>query len=281
MSPFLDAKADPVILRKQSFIYSQNSRLKQKMEKHVADIYKFLDPFRNHDDCHLHPQPPHLDGRSTRKIYRNFYWTDDSGTHKLGVNAGLILLIMEHYLTDAQKAGYINQSWQLSHLCGNWTCCNWRHLTVESGPINVSRNACFRSPGVCRHSPPCMKDKKRQLLVTHVTCRTIRDAIVSLQYYLCIEDYLDFLNSGASAFKEQIWENGKLGWCGLCGSLNRSPHICWPVNCLEKCKQMLQILQFSAQLVPEVGPAIEYLSKIKEDLKKSRVVGNLAAPVDT
>ena len=63
-------------------------------------------------------------------------------------------------MTKQQKDGFINKQWHLSHLCGNWTCLNPAHTTVEPGNINISRNNCFSHRSGCLHNPPCMKDKK-------------------------------------------------------------------------------------------------------------------------
>ena len=67
-------------------------------------------------------------------------------------------------MTEGQRLGYINEAWHLSHLCGNWTCCNWKHFTVEPGVVNVGRNSCFMYAGGCNHEPRCMKHLKRLLL---------------------------------------------------------------------------------------------------------------------
>jgi hypothetical protein len=63
-------------------------------------------------------------------------------------------------MNKQQKDGFINKQWHLSHLCGNWTCLNPAHTTVEPGNINLSRNNCFSHRSGCLHTPPCMKDKK-------------------------------------------------------------------------------------------------------------------------
>lgn len=58
---------------------------------------------------------------------------------------------------------FINKKWHLSHLCGNWTCVNPGHTTVEPGNVNISRNNCFSHRGGCLHDPKCMKEKKVNL----------------------------------------------------------------------------------------------------------------------
>lgn len=136
------------------------------MRKWVAETYALLDVHREEDNCWFHPSPPppHPNGRARGAISRCFFWGDETGRHCIWVNFGVVALIVKHYLTDEQREGYITKGWHLSHLCGNWTCCNWKHFTVEPGTINISRNVCFRLPRGCHHHPQCMKDKKKRLL---------------------------------------------------------------------------------------------------------------------
>jgi hypothetical protein len=63
-------------------------------------------------------------------------------------------------MTKQQKDGFINNQWHLSHLCGNWTCLNPGHTTVEPGSINIKRNNCFSHRSGCPHDPKCIKEKK-------------------------------------------------------------------------------------------------------------------------
>lgn len=70
------------------------------------------------------------------------------------------MLLINDLMTKDQKQGFIDHRWHLSHLCGNWTCFNWHHMTVEPGSINVGRNGCFPYKNTCKHDPPCMKSKK-------------------------------------------------------------------------------------------------------------------------
>jgi hypothetical protein len=63
-------------------------------------------------------------------------------------------------MNKQQKDGFINKQWHLSHLCGNWTCLNPGHTTVEPGSINIKRNNCFSHRSGCPHDPECKKEKK-------------------------------------------------------------------------------------------------------------------------
>lgn len=153
----------PIEERKAFFIHTPTSALTSAMSRFVAEVYAALPSFREEDECWLHPSPPRGYGRPKGCLSRLFYWTDEGGRHKLDINFGIIALIVDSCLTEKQEEGWITNSWHLSHLCGNWTCCNWRHFTVEPGKVNISRNACFMYRSGCVHEPQCMKEKKQRL----------------------------------------------------------------------------------------------------------------------
>jgi len=148
--------------RKRFFIYTPTDAIKEAMRTHVSNVHQLFPPYRGIGDCMLHPNPRGLlkNGKYNQTIVCNYQWKDASGIHTIGVNFGIVALIVNHHLTSAQKEGFIQDAWHLSHLCGNWICCNWRHHTVEPGPVNIGRNACFNSSDPCKHDPRCMKDKK-------------------------------------------------------------------------------------------------------------------------
>jgi hypothetical protein len=128
-----------------------------------------LDPFRDNDECWFHPSPPaaHLSMngilRPCGKLQKRFIWQDRNGKHTLVLNYGIASKLVNYKMTKQQKDGFINKQWHLSHLCGNWTCLNPAHTTVEPGSVNISRNNCFSHRSGCFHSPQCMKDKKVSL----------------------------------------------------------------------------------------------------------------------
>ncbi|MCJ1405121.1 hypothetical protein MMC11_008347 [Xylographa trunciseda] len=152
--------------RKRFFIETPTAALAGAMTKWVSETYEILDPQRSDTECWLHPKPPpprRQTGRAYGSIPKRFHWKDENSSHTLSVNFGVVALVVESSLTEAQMRGYINEGWHLSHLCGNWTCCNWRHFTVEAGSINIRRNSCFMHRYGCTHNPPCMKHLKRRL----------------------------------------------------------------------------------------------------------------------
>jgi len=142
------------------------AKVTEAMKEWHIKTSNLLDPFRKDDDCWLHPSPPPARRspsgafRPCGKINKTFHWHDQHGRHSLVINYGIVCKIIFHKLTKMQKDGFVQKQWHLSHLCGNWTCLNSAHTTVEPGGVNVSRNSCFSHRGGCCHEPKCMKEKK-------------------------------------------------------------------------------------------------------------------------
>lgn len=218
--------------RKRHFIYTPGDGLKYLMKKFLHDVYGLFDDSRSKGECWLHPSPPapRINGRPLGIIQRQFTWKDSSGKHRLSVNFGIVALIIEHHLTEEQMEGFVNESWHLSHLCGNWTCCNWRHMTVESGRINISRNQCFPVATHCSHDPTCMKDRKRQFPVTPVISSRIRTAIESIEN--CPNLSVGFQSPTTMAAGSN---------CGICGKgvLYGGEHrICCSLTSISKSRKL-------------------------------------------
>ena len=252
-----------VLDRKQYFMYTPGDAIKEKMKKYIHDVYRLFDRMHSDGDCWLHPSPPALsNGRPMGRIQCVFVWTDSSGSHRLTVNVGLVALIVEGQLAEEQMRGYVNESWHLSHLCGNWTCCNWRHMTVECGRINVSRNQCFRSAGHCSHQPPCMKHRKRRFPVTVDISNHIKSAIKSV-------------SSNRTATKGyQSSDSTAAGWnCGICGKDTfcfGSERICRSLTSITKSQEALEKLELRTRPKDEVREAITHLRKIVADLSREK-----------
>ena len=257
-----------VVERKHFFIYTPTKGMKAAVKKYFSDIYKLLDMSGSNDDCRLHPTPPKFNGKPAGRISFGFNWKDKNGSHKLTVNWGILALVVRKRLTDAQMDGFVNKSWHLSHLCGNWTCCNWRHFTVESGPINSNRNGCFNRPTECKHSPPCMKEKKRQLLITNHIRNVISEAITSLDGILS-DEALYALADYEIPLMERFWKNSRRGSCAFCGRSDDNAHLCSCLSSLEACKVMLRALIHISEPTLEVSEAIGYLVKIKKSLERA------------
>ena len=252
-----------ILDRKRHFMYTPTDVMMEKMKKYVHDVYRLFDGMRS-DDCWLHPSPPaaRSNGRPMGTIQCVFHWTDSSGNHKLIVNIGLVTLIVKGQLTEEQMKGYVKESWHLSHLCGNWTCCNWRHMTVESGRINNSRNQCFPMIGHCSHKPPCMKDRKRRFPITVDICNHIRSAIKSTSSEV-------MATTGSQSFEDTDAD----ATCEICGkaiSCCGSQRICHALTLVKKSRETLERLESCTQLNDEVCEAITYLSNIVADLSREK-----------
>ena len=174
--------------RKRQFIESPSQSTRYRMRKWVKSTLAFFSSTLSAAECWHHPFP----GKGGN-IVRSFGWSDLSGSHSLLVNYGIVALLVISSLTKEQKEGYIEESWHLSHLCGNWTCCNWRHFTVESGRVNTNRNRCMRyanryvpyeeyDRNHCQHKPVCMGWMKETNLATTKSTRVPEDFEWEIDY---------------------------------------------------------------------------------------------------
>ena len=202
----------PLKDRKRFFIYTPTSAMVEAMQATVSALHAFFNPIKNIGDCMLHPRPPplHPDGSMRGTIQHDFRWEDDLGIHSLKVNYGVVTLLVNSRLTNKQKEGWIEEAWHLSHLCGNWICCNWRHHTIEDGPTNVSRNGCFASSKACTHKPPCMKDKKQKLVLPAHKGRQTQLVVVP-----------EMMDDESDEVDEETPESGCAAHCGCRKGLKR------------------------------------------------------------
>ena len=150
-SPIAPPKRNLIPLkdRKRFFIYTPTPTMRRAMVAHVSEIHAFFPPPFPIGECMLHPNPPpcDLDGKARQILAYNYTWKDGrGGVQEMSVNYGIIALLVNSKLSARQKEGWIEEAWHLSHLCGNWICCNWRHHTVEDGPTNISRKFSFPLP---------------------------------------------------------------------------------------------------------------------------------------
>ena len=267
----LEAKSMTIVERKGFFLYTPTEHIQVASKKYFSDMYQVLDMSGSNEECRLHPTPPYFSGKPAGRISFTFDWKAEYRSHQLYVEWGIIALLVREELTAAQKDGFVNKSWRLSHLCGNWTCCNWRHFTVESRHSIHSRNACFKSPAKCTHNPPCLKEKKRQLLVTDYIRDKISKAITSLGSILSYEAF-HTLPECDIRLVEWFWANSKRSSCAFCGRSDDKAHICSCLSSLVNCKVMLRALKLCIKPTLELIEAIGYLVKITEDLERSCAV---------
>ena len=155
-----------IVERKHSFIYNPTKELTCARSRYVSSILSLFGPKRDHSECWFHPLPPKaaVGGRSRNigRIAKHFTWGKSTPKYRLQVNYGILVLLEKRAISSEQVDGFVSKGWHLSHLCGNWTCCNWTHFTVESAVLNVKRNGCLRDLGRrCTHYPQCLKELKQ------------------------------------------------------------------------------------------------------------------------
>ena len=267
----LRTKSMTIVERKRFFLYTPTEDIQAASKKSFSNVYQVLDMSGSNEECRLHPTPPYSNRKPAQTIFFTFDWKAEYRSHQLYVEWGIIALLVREELTAAQMDGFVNKSWRLSHLCGNWTCCNWRHFTVESGHDIQSRNACFKSPEECTHNAPCLKEKKRQLLVTDYIRDKISKAITSLGGILSYEAF-HTLPEYDIRLVEWFWANSKRSSCAFCGRSDDKAHICSYLSSLVNCKVMLRALKLCIKPTLELTEAIGYLVKITEDLERSCAV---------
>ena len=225
--------------RKEVLIWNPTGVMKTRMQLHVDLINKLFDPKLPKCDCWLHPWPPEVKMLPTGTIQVRFNWKDGKGTHSLDVNYGVITLILEGKITKEQKDGFIYESWQLSHVCGNWICCNPQHFTIEPKPINLDRNRCFSSEEDCMHFPQCKRTKKRAMLMTQNIRRRNYHAIRDIDGFT----YLYGTDQSLYDFWDMIKGVTAPGsYCDFCKRVHILAPFCKLLNSPAKCRQMLEML---------------------------------------
>jgi len=259
-------KANPDTLsiqeRKLFFILSPTDKMKEMMEKYVADMEALFGASLPGGDCWLHPWPPETaDGVPAGLVKCHFSWNDQSGHHKLDVNYGIVSLIVNHQLTSPQIRGFIDDSWQLSHLCGNWTCCNWKHYTVEHKCINCTRNGCFSSNSECLHSLRCIEEKKRRLLLRQMTRRKIYKGLIALELF---ESHSDLETSLMKQMRLCHRDHTK-GHCNVCHHDHILRPLCSILRSRKKSEALLNVL---ASWLPtaQIRQATKLMKMVCEDL---------------
>ena len=270
---------DPLSIEGRKTVFLQSSTtdktLKKTLDRIVNDMERKLDPDRTDDDCHFDPLPPKEDGGSG--AHQRAIRLKINGTFKnINVHYGIIAIIVHGSLTDSEKDGWIYSAWHLSHLCGNWTCCNSHHHVVESGPTNINRNWCFNSSAPCYHHPPCMKDKKVQLPLIPRVSYTIGQAIFALKG----KPNLDYASDSAKHFITTILAKPDSLYCFFCDDKRKmaTSHFCPVLKDLQKCSWLLHTLRNYPQKSKEMEKAVEYLVLLKQDLE--RVKGMRGRPLD-
>ena len=145
---------------KRLFLYEYVSTQFHELKRRLDLYLDALSKDRDDNSCWLYsgPRLPKPPNRTIRIVVT---FRHQAKQYKVDLNIGFISLLLEGVMTEEQKEGIIEHEWHASHLCGNWTCLNWRHIQPEGGLININRNSCFAQVDKpCEHSPPCLKHLK-------------------------------------------------------------------------------------------------------------------------
>ncbi|ORY19768.1 hypothetical protein BCR34DRAFT_3195 [Clohesyomyces aquaticus] len=145
--------------KKRLFYYEYWEDSIPSIERSLKRFHNDVQTERQADICWLCRRPNMHPG--TRAFNIEVKFTHDSQRHKIYIPLGFAAMMVEKLMTDKHREGIINEGWHCSHLCGNWTCLNPRHVVPEPGSININRNSCFpKFDEDCTHSPKCLKQLK-------------------------------------------------------------------------------------------------------------------------
>lgn len=150
----------PVQERKRIFLQTYWRHKLPYLKRCVQAYYSYLPANRDADSCWLYtgprlPKPPH------HNLGVNISFMHNNKSEQVALHIVFISKLLQGLLSEEELVGIANESWHASHLCGNWTCLNERHVHPEPGKVNINRNPCFRNvSGPCAHIPVCLKHLK-------------------------------------------------------------------------------------------------------------------------
>ncbi|KAK8205195.1 hypothetical protein IWZ01DRAFT_89150 [Phyllosticta capitalensis] len=151
-------------LRKRVMLNKRPAAAQERLRRGANNVLEaFQGMSFEPDQCWLHPRP---DKKGRVIISVNFQdWESFStrASQSVSFEFGMALKLLNGTMSHEEQEGWVRESWHLSHLCGNASCCNHEHHVVEPGTVNFSRKNChnrrdniagaaYRS---CSHSPPC------------------------------------------------------------------------------------------------------------------------------
>lgn len=145
--------------RKYLFYHTYWVKKRSYLEGVVRNYRVHVQGEKKPDGCWLYtgPKLPKLNGA----ISHVMRFKHNGQNQLYSPNIMFIALLLQGLLTEEQKQGIIEEAWEASHLCGNWTCLNHAHIVVEPHLVNINRNRCFnRRDEPCQHSPECLKSLK-------------------------------------------------------------------------------------------------------------------------
>lgn len=146
-----------LVNRKTLFYFKHGPRNLRLLRERVARFRQDHAETKGEQECWLYSGAVRR-GQRTLSINVRFHdEANPSKTLEYSVNAGYVSMMVDGLMTEEYKKGIIQHAWHASHLCGNWTCTNPRHIVAEAGLVNVDRNWCFHGKKQsCTHSPRCM-----------------------------------------------------------------------------------------------------------------------------
>lgn len=252
--------------RKKFFLDTPTDSMRESMKKHYNAVVLLFDTAKSGDDCWLHPYPPEKqDGTPRGVISLPYRWRDDlNRIHVYSPNFGIIARILNCGLSKEEIEGVIYNAWHASHRCGNSTCCNWKHFKIEPGPVNSSRNGCLRHGSlshVCTHTPVCLTEKTRKLLLT----QSIRDKI---RY--CVQTAIR--NNSFKCFTTEtmdIVDESQLmsyGLCSICKKAHPRSELCLLLDTQSKCEALLAALKTCQERTADMLAVICNLEQMRVDL---------------
>ncbi|KAF2679489.1 hypothetical protein K458DRAFT_393900 [Lentithecium fluviatile CBS 122367] len=167
----------PVEIRKRLFYEVYWKDKIPALERILQKYYSTLRLDRDSDECWLYcghrlPKPP------GRALGIGATFRHNGKSERLTINIAFVSMLLKNMLSADQIEGIVTESWHASHLCGNWTCLNERHVVPESGRVNARRNACFADKeGPCSHTPACQKHLKVDLEILRPKVIAQEDAL--------------------------------------------------------------------------------------------------------
>lgn len=151
----------PVATRKRLFFDTYHHKKRAVMQR-AADTYDAgIESRKLTNGCWLYKGPRLPKKPQSGVLHTKITFHHKGRSERISLHILFVKMLLEGALTKEHIDGIVNESWHASHLCGNWTCLNTKHIVPESGHINSNRNVCFRDVnGPCRHSPKCLKHLK-------------------------------------------------------------------------------------------------------------------------
>ncbi|KAF2105116.1 hypothetical protein NA57DRAFT_51895 [Rhizodiscina lignyota] len=144
--------------RKSIVLVEKPADARAWMQKYLdrQSIHLKKDPLYPNSRCWIHQGAQRYMDR--RNIHATVRFKRNGKIQTVSMHCGIIALCMRNELTKDMIDGLLKQpSWHLSHLCGNWACCNPRHMTIEPARDNQRRKMCFNDKrGLlqhCTHTP--------------------------------------------------------------------------------------------------------------------------------